>query len=131
MNQDKRKHNDIEESDDSESPVEEPIQLNQKGDMEEELNLDFAFFDPKPEHFNSVKTLLNGYLEGISFKSSQLADLVINQLHIGTMVGVEDSPDVFGFVTILNVNQHKDQSVLGEILHYVIQKSKQYNKNHA
>jgi len=47
MNQDKRKHNDFEESDDSESPVEEPIQLNQKGDMEEELNLDFAFFDPK------------------------------------------------------------------------------------
>lgn len=108
MNQDKRKHNDFEESDDSESPVEEPIQLNQKGDMEEEINLDFAFFDPKPEHFNSVKTLLNSYLEGISFKSSQLADLVVNQQHIGTMVGVEDSPDVFGFVSIININQHKD-----------------------
>lgn len=54
-------------------------------------------------------------LDGISFKSAQMADLVINQPHIGTMVGVEDEKDIFGFVTIINLQQHKTEQVIGEI----------------
>lgn len=45
---DKRKGRDF-ESDESEEEEEQPIQLSQKGDMEEEVNLDFVFLDPKPE----------------------------------------------------------------------------------
>lgn len=44
--------------------------------MEEEINLDFVFLDPNQKHFHSIKTFTNGYLEGISFKSSELANIV-------------------------------------------------------
>ena len=49
--------------------------------MEEELlNVDFLFYDPNPNQFFSVKNLINGLLDGMSYKSSQLADLIVNQV---------------------------------------------------
>lgn len=33
--------------------------------------------------------------------------MITQQPQIGTMIGVEDSKDVFGFVTVLNIGIHE------------------------
>ncbi|CAK79692.1 unnamed protein product (macronuclear) [Paramecium tetraurelia] len=128
-NQDKRKQRDYEDEDSEEEEVEQPINVHNKGDMEEEVNLDFVFLDPNQKQFHSIKTFINGYLEGISFKSSELANIICDQVELGTMVGQEDEDNVFGFTTILNIGEIKSNAI-GEILHYVDTKSQQYNKQH-
>ncbi|CAD8066101.1 unnamed protein product [Paramecium sonneborni] len=129
MSQDKRKQRDYEDDDSEEEEIEQPINLHNKGDMEEEINLDFVFLDPNQKQFHSIKTFINGYLEGISFKSSELANIICDQVELGTMVGQEDEDNVFGFTTILNIGEIKSNAI-GEILHYVDAKSQQYNKQH-
>lgn len=56
------------------------------------VNVDFNFYDPNEKQFHSVKVLVNGYLDGLSFNSSDLADIIVNQGEVGTMVGIDD-PD--------------------------------------
>lgn len=43
----------------------------------ENVDVDFIFVDPDERQFHSVKNLLNGFLDGVSFKSSDLADIVV------------------------------------------------------
>jgi len=55
--------------------------------------------------------LLNGYLDGLSFHSSELADLIVKQVKLGTMITIEDpeetknnkNENVLGFCSILNI----------------------------
>ncbi|KAM3129204.1 hypothetical protein pb186bvf_018679 [Paramecium bursaria] len=127
MNQDKRQRPESESDDDA--MEEEPIEVNQKG-TEDIINLEFLFVDPNAEQFSSIKSLINGYLDGISFRSSELTDTIIGQPVIGTMIGVEDSHDIYGFSTILNLGQYQTLQVIQEIYHYITLKSQHYNKQH-
>ena len=56
-----------------------------------DVNVDFQFYDPSPDHFHAVKNLVNTYLDGASFKSSELTELIVSQVQLGTMVGIEDA----------------------------------------
>lgn len=41
------------------------------------VNVDLNFYDPSEKQFHSIKNLVNGYLDGLSYNSSELADLII------------------------------------------------------
>ena len=45
-----------------------------------EVNVDFLFFDPSDKQRSSVKLLINGFLDGLSFRSSELAEIICNQV---------------------------------------------------
>jgi protein BCP1 len=49
-----------------------------KGEL---VNVDFLFLDPNPGQFHSVKLLINSLLDGMSYKSSALADIICNQVN--------------------------------------------------
>lgn len=46
------------------------------------LEVDFLFLDPNQSQFFSVKSLLNGLLDGLSYNSSDLANIVCDQVSI-------------------------------------------------
>eukprot|EP01016_Furgasonia_blochmanni_P021840 TRINITY_DN2397_c0_g2_i1.p1 TRINITY_DN2397_c0_g2~~TRINITY_DN2397_c0_g2_i1.p1 ORF type:complete len:333 (+),score=72.94 TRINITY_DN2397_c0_g2_i1:106-1104(+) len=109
-----------------------------EGDWED-ATVDFEFYDPNPNQFFSVKNLINGYLDGFSFKSSELAEIICNQAVVGTMIGCEEDENekgkvqdknVFAFATILNMNRYEKISVMKEIVSFVVGKSKTHNENH-
>eukprot|EP01017_Pseudomicrothorax_dubius_P028763 TRINITY_DN3440_c0_g2_i3.p1 TRINITY_DN3440_c0_g2~~TRINITY_DN3440_c0_g2_i3.p1 ORF type:complete len:317 (+),score=93.25 TRINITY_DN3440_c0_g2_i3:29-979(+) len=110
----------------------------EKFDPEEDIfNAEFEFYDPDASQFHSVKNLINGLLDGLSFRSSQLADIVVNQSVVGTMVGVADDEDnagrpnkdknVFAFATILNLTLYRDKDVIKEIKKFILDKNKAHN----
>lgn len=56
---------------------------NEEEDFDEDydkIDVKFNFYDPNENQYHSVKNLLNSYLDGVSFKSVQLADLIVNQV---------------------------------------------------
>ena len=43
----------------------------------DQIDVNFNFYDPDEKQYHSVKNLLNSYLDGVSFRSSELADIVV------------------------------------------------------
>lgn len=73
------------------------------------INVEFEFFDPREVDFKSVRRLLEHYLPGeeTTFDASGMADAIIAQQALGTMVKVVDDPDVYAFATILPIDKYK------------------------
>ena len=73
------------------------------------VNVDFLFVDPSEIDFKSVRRLLERYLPGQekTFDASTMADAVVAQRAVGTMVKVNDDADVYGFATVLNASTHQ------------------------
>jgi len=123
----KNRQNDMEEEEDWEDEEEE-----------ENLDIEFEFYDPDKSQKRSIVALINGYMDGLSYKSSDLAEIIINQDILGTMIGVEDPEefkktgdrDVIAFSTLLNIDQYKGEKVIGEIIKYIMQKSETHNTAH-
>jgi len=100
------------------------------------LQVDFLFLDPNQSQFFSVKSLLNGLLDGLSFRSSDLANIVCDQVVVGTMIGVDgddekpNEKNVIAFTSLLPLKPYENQDVMKEIVSYIVQKSEVHNENH-
>lgn len=44
---------------------------------DEDVDVELLFFDPNENQQSSVKLLVNGYLDGMSFRSSEMAELIV------------------------------------------------------
>jgi len=71
------------------------------------VNVEFVFTDPRPIDFKSVRRLLERYLPGEPLDCTAMADAIIEQGYIGTMVKVNDDQDVYAFCTALSVAAYK------------------------
>ena len=72
------------------------------------INVEFDFVDPSPIDFKSVRRLLESYLPGNkTFNASALAEVVIAQVQLGSMVKVKDDLDCYAMATIVNLGLHR------------------------
>lgn len=108
---------------------------------DEEIVVDFEFYDPNENQFFSIKSLINGYLDGLSYRSSDLAHLIVEQAQVGTMIGTANDDqetfikgnkdkNILGFATVMSVIRYQKQNVFQEIMKYVEDKSKIHNPKH-
>ncbi|KIV86645.1 hypothetical protein PV11_02245 [Exophiala sideris] len=92
------------------------------------LNVDFEWFDPQPEiDFHGIKTLLQQLfdLDAQLFDLSALTDLILSQPTLGSTVKVDgNETDAYAFLSVLNLQQHKDKPYMGKIIQYLLSKSK-------
>ena len=87
---------------------------------EEFTNVTFEFFDPIPDDFWSVEHFLRDFVDDAKdFPAQQLAQVVANQVMVGTMVktGADDYP--IGFITALNVSWHRTQPAVALVLKFL------------
>ena len=91
------------------------------------LNVEFEWFDPQPEFdFHGIKTLLQQLFDVDSniFDLSALTDLVLSQPLLGSTVKVDgNETDAYAFLSVLNLQQHKDNPVVGKVLQYLKSKA--------
>ncbi|KAK8792656.1 hypothetical protein JH06_4093 [Blastocystis sp. subtype 4] len=82
------------------------------------INVEFEFSDPKEEHFKSIRNfsryLFLGTAKDVDF--SPLADAVVKQVEVGSMVQVSGEDDVYAFLTLLNLQYYKDNQSIKDIL---------------
>lgn len=73
------------------------------------IQAEFEFFDPKPDDFHGVKTLLQTYLDVKEWDLSGFSDLILGQPTVGTVVKIADDEDngIFSVVTALNLYRYK------------------------
>ncbi|EAS06153.1 p21-carboxy-terminal region-binding protein (macronuclear) [Tetrahymena thermophila SB210] len=136
-----KKKNELEDEEEDEDDDDEE---GEEGEEDEVLNVDFEFKDANETMFHSVKGLINGYLDGSDYNSSDLADIIVKQFTLGTFIVIDEEEDenqkkirekakleretnVIGFSTFISAKQHENQSVVKEIIKFVNQKSEKFN----
>lgn len=91
------------------------------------VNVDFEWFDPQPAvDFHGIKTLLRQLLDVDSqlFDLSELTDLILSQPMLGSTVKVDgNETDPYAFLTVLNLETHKDKKVIQELTKYLYTKA--------
>ncbi|KAK8984415.1 hypothetical protein V6N11_029730 [Hibiscus sabdariffa] len=73
--------------------VERQSESSEDEEFDGVVQADFAFFDPKPDDFHGVKTLLQSYLDNKEWDLSGFVDLILEQTTVGTVVKLEDDED--------------------------------------
>ncbi|KAF3490823.1 uncharacterized protein GIQ15_00340 [Arthroderma uncinatum] len=91
------------------------------------IDVDFEWFDPQPAvDFHGLKVLLRQLFDSDSqlFDLSALSDLILSQPLLGSTVKVDgNETDPYAFLTVLNLQQHKDVPVIKSLTNYIRTKS--------
>ncbi|XWS13311.1 hypothetical protein CRYUN_Cryun36dG0026600 [Craigia yunnanensis] len=104
----------------------ENVNMQSESSEDEEFDgvvqADFAFFDPKPDDFHGVKTLLQSYLDNKQWDLSGFIDLILGQTTVGTVVKLEDDADngVFSVIIALNLGRYKDHKCITELKEFLL-----------
>ncbi len=92
------------------------------------VNVEFEWFNFKPDvDFHGLKSLLRQLLDVDSqmFDLSGLAVLILSQPTIGSTVKVDgEDTDAYAFLTILNLHEHREKSIIQDLTQYIIEKAK-------
>ncbi|KAJ3122823.1 Mss4p nuclear export [Physocladia obscura] len=137
----KRKHekreDEEEEVDGNESDGSSDTSDSNSDDSKEEIiDVDFDFFDPKEIDFHGLKTLLKQTVSNDHelFNLSALADRIIAQPHLGSVVKVDNSDDPYAVMTIISIipdaQTKKLPQEIATIKDYILQKSSKSSKYH-
>ncbi|OJZ84713.1 hypothetical protein ASPFODRAFT_138653 [Aspergillus luchuensis CBS 106.47] len=91
------------------------------------VNVDFEWFDPQPAvDFHGLKNLLRQLFDTDAqiFDMSALADLILSQPLLGSTVKVDgNESDPYAFLTVLNLQEHKDKPVIKDLTAYLQRKA--------
>ncbi|KAJ5587454.1 uncharacterized protein N7459_003219 [Penicillium hispanicum] len=100
------------------------------GDSDEDIdmvNVDFEWFDPQPAvDFHGLKNLLRQLFDNDAqiFDMSALADLILSQPTLGSTVKVDgNESDPYAFLSVVNLQEHKDKPVIQDLINYLKSKS--------
>lgn len=76
--------------------------------------VDFTFWDMREKFFHGLKTLLHSTSTIYAAQSSSLADLMIENVSVGTLISTEGDVEgiVFGFASVLNVTMYQEQNCI-------------------
>ncbi|KAJ5098612.1 hypothetical protein N7532_005613 [Penicillium argentinense] len=91
------------------------------------VNVDFEWFDPQPAvDFHGLKNLLRQLfdIDAQIFDLSALADLILSQPTLGSTVKTDgNESDPYAFLSVINLQEHKDKPVIKDLIQYMKTKS--------
>ncbi|EPS32424.1 Protein bcp1 [Penicillium oxalicum] len=91
------------------------------------VNVEFEWFDPQPAvDFHGLKNLLRQLFDNDAqlFDLSALADLILSQPTLGSTVKVDgNESDPYAFLSVVNLQEHKDKPVIQSLINYFKEKS--------
>ncbi|DBB08274.1 TPA: hypothetical protein ACH3X3_008448 [Trebouxia sp. C0006] len=116
--EDQTSHTNSDSSDGSGTSGSEDSSSGSESDGNEEVDVNFEFFDPQEVDFHGLKALLQTYLDGSPYNCSELVDTVIKQKTVGTVVKTTDSVDPIALLTVLPLRRYTSLTCLKEIKAY-------------
>jgi hypothetical protein len=81
------------------------------------IQVDFTFHDMDEKFFHGLKSLLHDSSTVYQPFSSELADLMIENVSVGTVISTEGDPDhnAYGFASVLNVQTYRNSPALAHL----------------
>ncbi|KAG2417760.1 hypothetical protein HFD88_008979 [Aspergillus terreus] len=104
-----------------------PVEGDESDEEMEIVNVDFEWFDPQPAvDFHGIKNLLRQLFDADAqmFNMSELADMILAQPTLGSTVKVDgNESDPYAFLSVLNLQEHKDKPVIKDLIAYLQKKA--------
>jgi hypothetical protein len=95
----------------------------------EDVAVDISFIDPKEDYFQSIRWFLVNLLDGSSYNVGDLADIIIGQVQVGTLVVNEEDKqedkNVLAFASILPFELHSKRDSIKSVLKFCLEKAKE------
>mmetsp|Transcript_8164 Transcript_8164/g.19708 ORF Transcript_8164/g.19708 Transcript_8164/m.19708 type:complete len:325 (-) Transcript_8164:66-1040(-) len=78
------------------------------------VQVDFTFCDMHEKYFHGLKTLLTGTSPIYGAQSSGLADMMIKNVSVGTVISTEgdDEGTIFGYASVLNLTTYQEEPAI-------------------
>lgn len=98
-------------------------------EINEEVMVDFEAHNITANDFDGVKKLLQQLFLKAHVNTSEMTDLIIQQNHVGSVIKQaevpedsddEDSDQVFGFISMLNLTERKDMQCVEEVKELIV-----------
>ncbi|KAA8652675.1 hypothetical protein EYZ11_001018 [Aspergillus tanneri] len=104
-----------------------PVEDDESDEDMDMVNVDFEWFDPQPAvDFHGLKNLLRQLFDTDAqmFDMSAVSDLILSQPLLGSTVKVDgNESDPYAFLSVLNLQEHKDTPVIKELTSYLQSKA--------
>ena len=95
--------------------------------------MEFLFSELRPTYFHTIKTFLKPIFEYENVSMSELADLILTQLEVGSVIKTEleedtgnENVDLFALITILNMKFYKEKEVIKQMKNYLKEKIEKF-----
>ncbi|KAJ3118219.1 Mss4p nuclear export [Nowakowskiella sp. JEL0407] len=106
-----------------ETPAESHDSDSEDSGMEDFVQVDFEFFDPKPIDHQGMKTLLRqSFSDTDDINLDELSDLIIAQPLVGSTVKADGQTDPFALLTVISLSHHKEKGCVVQLLNYLRQR---------
>ena len=93
------------------------------GSDTDHVDVTFDSFDPVEADFHGIKMFFANFLDGQPFDSSGLVDIVLAQSgEVGTVLKVMDEDDVYGVISVANLQTASSEASLQQIVDFVSKK---------
>ena len=93
------------------------------GSDTDHVDVTFDSFDPVEADFHGIKMFFANFLDGQTFDSSGLVDIVLAQSgEVGTVLKVMDEDDVYGVISVANLQTASSEASLQQIVDFVSKK---------
>ncbi|XP_078440456.1 CDK inhibitor P21 binding protein [Wolffia australiana] len=104
--------------------------------VDETVQVDFGFFDPKPGDFHGVKLLLRSYMGDREWDLSGFVDLILAQTTVGTVVKSEnpreeqkeeeeeeegDDEGPYAVISVLNLGRYAAHQCIKQLKNYIFE----------
>jgi len=70
--------------------------------------------------FKSMRRFLLNYCQKQTFNSAEFVEIICAQPEVGSVIRQMDTEDSFGFITVINIYQHREKSCIKQIKKYVL-----------
>nr|XP_027233964.1 protein BCCIP homolog [Penaeus vannamei] len=124
-------------------PEESDEEMEQDEMIGQMINVDFEGFPANDSDFHGIKRLLQQNLRGLDVDISGIADTVISQNYVGSVIkqvggeedgededenegmgnGEEDNDEVFGVTSVINLTSRKDETCIAGLRTALVEKS--------
>eukprot|EP00210_Caulerpa_lentillifera_P000543 g524.t1 len=108
----------------------EEMEISDKDPSEKEIEAEFQFFDPVEADSEPIKELLTNQLRGIDVDIPTLANSIIQQKTVGTVLKCGEGEDAYlcGFISVFNMHQNREVKWIQQVKAFIIQRCQDSQK---
>jgi hypothetical protein len=75
--------------------------------LQDMVEVNFEFFDPKPDDFHGAKALLQTYLDDTEWNINEFVDLFLAQTTVGSVIKTAEDESPIGIITAFNLARYE------------------------
>jgi len=106
----------------------EDIEEDAQGKNIKEIPVEFDVRVMEEIDFKTIRNFLSLYCQNKTFDASELTEIILNQEYLGSVIRETSESESFGFISVVNINYHKEKLCIKQIKDFILSKAPAHEK---